>query len=521
MKKMFMKQISVIVLITILAGVFYGCGSSGNPNDGAEDGKTVVIGMPFFDENIDPANNYNGWGTIRYGIGETLVKIDENMSPQPWLASEYKMVDDNIWEFVIKDNVYFHDGEKMTAEHVKSSIERAIEKNTRAKDMLKDTLLSTDGNKLIIETATKDPILPDKLAESIFVIVNVNAADSQDFATKPICTGPYMVKEYNPKESAIMVPFDKYWGGKAKLESVKYILIADGNTRMLALQSGEIDATMNLTAAGLEVFGQDDNFVIDKTTSMKLIYIMMNPNNEFLSDRRVRDAINHAVDREAMAEVTLSKTVVPTQTPYPKTLPFGSEKIAGYNFDIEKSKQLLKDAGFADSDGDGILEKNGKKLSLKLCNYPTRSEIPIIAQYLQGELAKIGIEIELVGYEKLPVEQYQSGNFDLAFDGFSIATSTDPKRLLDVAFSETASENYIGYYKNDRVNEIVKLLETESNIQKRSELAYEAQKLIVEDGMNVFLCFSTNNIVRNKNLKNLYVHPLDYYQMNVDVDFNS
>lgn len=509
------KRIISILLVLVMI-IFVGCSKEDSESKGD---KNITVGTPFFGEQIDPAIDYNGWQTMRYGVGETLIRISEDMESEPWLATDFKVINDTDWEFTIQEGVKFHSGEDMTIERIIDSIERTKELNDRAALMLRGIEFVSEDDKLIAKSEVLDPILPDKLSDPMFIIVDTKAAESnEDFHEKPICTGPFMVESFTPKEKAHIVPFEDYWDGKSNLTGVDYVLIGDSNTRMMTLQSGEIDVTMNLTSSALDLFKDSDDIEVDKSTSMKLIYLMMNSENEHLKDKRVREAINHAIDRDTMAEVTLNNTVVATQTPYPKNLPLGSEKIKGYEYDLDKAKSLLKEAGYEDKDG--ILVKGDKPLELRLVNYSSRAEIPIIAQYLQGELAKVGISLELVAYEQLPVDQYNAGDFDLGFDSYTIATSADPKKLLDLGFTSDASENFNNYFRSERIDEISKELLTESDIEKRYELGFEAQKIIVEETMNVFLGFSQNNIVRNKNLENFYIHPLDFYQMNVNVDIN-
>lgn len=123
---------------------------------------------------------------------------------------------------------------------------------------------------------------------------------------------------------------------------------------------------------------------------------------------------------------------------------------------------MLKEAGYH-KNSNHILEKDGKELRLKFVYYSSRAEIPFIAQYVQSELAKLGIVLDLVSYEKLPLDQYNAGAFDIGIDSFSTATNSNPSLLLRVGFTKEASDNFLHYFHNDRVEEIAKELSLEKD----------------------------------------------------------
>lgn len=507
----------IIALFSLLfLFLFTACGEKKETAE--EHGKHLNVALAFFDTHLDPAIDYQGWYAMRAGIAETLIIMSKEMTPEPWLAESFQQLDDTTWEFKIRKNITFHNGVALTPEKVKASLERSIALNNRAKQEIGNYTFSVREDALIVKTDKLDPFLADNLSEPMYSIVDVDAAtNAEEFTLKPVATGPFIVDSSTDNERVELVANKNYWNGTPKLDSVSYLFIPDANTRMLALQSGEVDVSIGLSASALSTFQDYKNIAVDIVPSTRIIYAFFNPNTEAFQDKRVREAINYAIDKETMANITLNGTVKAAYSPYSSSLSFGSDSIEGYRYDVKKAEELLKEAGYH-KNSNHILEKDGKELRFKFVYYSSRAEIPFIAQYVQSELAKLGIVLDLVSYEKLPLDQYNAGAFDIGVDSFSTATNSNPSLLLRVGFTKEASDNFLHYFHNDRVEEIAKELSLEKDAKKRFALAKEAQELIVKEGKNIFLAYPQNNICRSTKVKNFSVHPLDFYQMNKDVE---
>ena len=155
MKKLW-KAISLSLCGILTAGIIAGCGS-----ENTVDKTTLKFGVTNFADTLEPTQNYFGWVVMRYAIGECLAKFDEKMNVQPWLAESWSISDDHMtWTFKIRDNVKFSNGNPVTAEAVKKSIERAFAKNTRAKTFFEYTEMKADGQNLIITTSKPQPNMP-------------------------------------------------------------------------------------------------------------------------------------------------------------------------------------------------------------------------------------------------------------------------------------------------------------------------------------------------------------------------
>ncbi len=477
--------------------------------------KVLKVGMSWFGGSLDPATAWDGWTVMRVGLGETLVFISEDMQATPWLAKAYQQREDGNWEFTINDAVTFQNGKALTADAVAKSLQRSLEVNERAAKQFAGATFSAEGDKLVVVTEAPNPVVPEMLSDPMYIIVDV---DAEDMANAPVCTGPFMVAEFTTDEFIKLVPYDGYYNGKSPLSAVEFVKVADKNAALLALQAGDIDVAPGLAAAQTQVLDMDDNFKTDRVPSLRIIYALLNPQNEFLSNADVRKALNMAVDKQSLAEKQLSNTLLAGDGPYPPTMPFGKDDVELYAYDVEAAKALLEGAGFADGDGDGILEKDGKPLTLRVMYYTSRGELPIIAQFLQNEYKKIGVATELMPFEKAPEEQMAAGDFDIAFYSFSVAVSANPQTLLDNAYVKDAPGNFNNYYSNPEIDAIAESLKTEGDVEKRIELGKKAEQLIVADGLNIFFGYPQNSVSRAASVSNFYSHPIDFYYLNNRTD---
>jgi len=510
-KKYLAIMFSMILLCTSLAGCK--SGSSAEKTD-SEQSKSIVFGVNQFPTNLDPAVEFNGWFVCMYGVGETLVKLDKNMKIEPLLADSWKRVDDLNWKFHIRDGAKFQDGTPVTGKAVKASLERSLKLNPRTGEILLINSITADGQDVTIKTKTPHEAFLGNIADPVAIIVNTNAA-KDTFTKAPVCTGPFKVKDYESNSKVVVEKNKDYWGDKAKVDQATFKYIKDANTRAMALQSGEIDAAQSISSSNISLFSDKSKYNIDKITSLRIIMGYENFNNEFLKDSAVRKAISLGVDRESYAKKLLKGTAVAAIGPFPGSLPFGNKGLTGYKYDKTAAAKILSDAGYKDTDGDGILEKNGKKLMLNLALYTTRSELPIIGEEMQAQLKEIGIGTKLQSYESIS-NVIKSGNFDICLYSVNTATSGDPQAFLEMYFRTGGSENY-GKYSNFEVDSLIDKLKNEKDTQKRSDIATEVQKKLLEDNSDIFFVTPMLNLVSKSSVSGLKMYPVDYYLLNNSV----
>lgn len=509
MKIKLKRKLAFIFTTVLLCTSLAACkGGSSDEKSSSDKGKSITFGLNNFHTNLDPALEFNGWFVSRFGVGETLVKLNTEMKIEPLLADSWKRVDALTWQFHIREGVKFHNGKVVTAEAVKSSLERALKLNPRTQDVLLVNTITANGQDLTITTKTPHEALLGNIADSLTIIVDTTAA-ADTFAKAPICTGPFKVKSYAENSTVVVEKNKDYWGDKAKLDEATFKYIKDDNTRAMALQSGEIDAATNIPSNNLSLFADKSKYNTDKISSLRIILSYVKLNNEFLKDPAVRKAIALGVDRDTYGKTLLKGSAVAAVGPFPGSLPFGNKNLTGYKYDKAAAAKLLSDAGYKDTDGDGILDKDGKKLELNLAFYTTRSELPILGEAMQAQLKEIGINTKLQSYESV-AQVLKSKDFDLCLLSVNTAVTGDPQSFLQTYFKTGGSENY-GGYSNPEVDALIDKLATEQNTEARYDVATKVQQKLIDDNADIFLVSPMLNIISKNTVSGLKMYPLDYY----------
>lgn len=269
------KITAALAMMGLLAFAAAGCGGDDSAKSGAAK-DTVKFGVTNFADSLEPTDNFFSWVVMRYGLGECLVKFDDKMNLTPWLAESWSISDDKLtWTFKINDKAVFSNGNKVTADAVKKSIERTFEKSNRAETFFRFDNITADGQNLIIKTKNPVPTLPGMLADPLFIIIDTSVTD-RDYAKQgPVCTGPYMVKEYS-KAKAVMEANPNYWDGKVPFKVAEIPTIDDPNTRAMALQSGEIDMAINIASGDLQLFQDKAKYNISELASLRTVLAQIN-----------------------------------------------------------------------------------------------------------------------------------------------------------------------------------------------------------------------------------------------------
>ncbi len=499
------------------AGMIAGCG--GNAPGGGGDSSTLKVGVTNFADTLEPTENYFAWVVVRYGLGEGLTKFDEKMNAQPWLAEKWEVSDDKLtWTFKIRDNVKFSNGDPLTAEAVKASLERVFEKSSRATTFFEYENMSADGQNLIITTKEPLPGMPGYLADPLFLIVDVKAeTDGRNFAKEgPVCTGPYMVESF-VKEKAIMKKNPYYWDGDVPYETVEIPSIDDPNTRAMALQSGDVDVAVNIAAGDIDAFKDNSKFDIDNIASLRDVLVRLNQNpDRILSDDKVRAALIAGCDRETYNKVLLKGTFITGSAPVPPSLDYGFDKLKDPNaYNPERAAKLLDEAGFKDTDGDGIREKDGRKLQLDFIVYNSRAELPLYAEAVQADLKKLGFDIKIntVDYNLMDGIGIK-GEYDLLISNILTANTGDPELFLKGYWMTNNGgdnpQNGSGY-SNPTYDAKMHALMREFDTDKRRELIIDMEQILLDDGAALFLGYPETNIISSKKVTGVKMYPSDYY----------
>lgn len=508
------KILSVFLAVGMIATLMAGCSSKNeDPADTTTGTKHVNAALSYMEPGLDPSNGTYGWVTIRMGVTECLVKLNDRVEVEPLLATEVKNVDALTWEITIRDGVSFSNGTPVTAETVKQCLERTLKLSSRAVDLSKISTMEADGQTLTVKTSEPNGAFKNNLCEPVFSIYDASQSD-EDMNHDVIGTGPFKVTAFVPEQSAELAKNEKYWGGEVGLDTVSITYISDAEARKMALQSGELDIATNIDMASVTLFSDASQYNVSTSDSLRVYNARINTKEVSpLKDAVLRKALSYAVNREAYAELIGGS---PAHGVFADAAPFGNKTVtAVLTYDKGKAIQMLDNAGYVDVNSDGIREnKDGSELKLIFMVKGSfgSSDADIIATAMQSDFKAVGINMELQSMES-------SGHSEpnTYWDFYTIqnntATTGDPQSFLQSLY---ASDSAIGYH-SDKIDEIIAKLNGTFDIQERYKLAAEATQHLNENAADLYLTNGYLITVSAAKVQNANQPVCDYYFLTKDI----
>ena len=528
--------VAVMAVAFALALALVGCSSgssssagsaaSGSSASSASAGEKVLNAGStayFYAESMDPANSWDGWEMQYYGITENLLRLTDDFGVEPWLAEECNNIDPLTWEFKLRDDVMFSNGEKMTGESVKACLERTYEVNPRAAETLAIDSIEADGQTVTIKTKQEVPSFKNVMCDPIFSIYYVS--DGIDYAADTPCTGPYKMSEYIFEDHTTLVPNEYYWNGTPKLDKIVLYTYFDNESQILAMQNGELDvlAMPGASAYTTLVDNGDGTFAKASQTSTRADFIRFNMNHPVVANDAVRLAISYCIDRENYADVINVGTEVPSYGVYSAQLPYGGTdglNVTVDEFSTEKAAAVLDEAGVVDTDNDGIRElPDGTPVEITFYNCATYERFVRLADDLQSKLESVGIKLNIVSvdYWLQDIETYNAANPDMTLDSYGMAPTGDADYFASMCFVSDASQNF-GKYSNPEVDALVVQLEATFDDAARTDIIKQISQKVLDDNAYIFFSNSETSYIVRDGVTGIAVAPSEYYFITVDTD---
>lgn len=464
------------------------------------------VALFLFMQGLDPANGWDGWKTMRCGIGETLVTINENNKLVPWLAESWEQEDELTYRFKIREGVKFSNGNDMTPEIVRDALLRTRDINSRG-EALKLADVTVDGEDVICTTTEPFSAFIYNLTEPMCIIVDTSV-DTSEYETNPIGTGPYRVTEFVAEERVELEANEHYWGGVPEIKTISVLNIG-GDTQADAILSGELDVAQGPAKTTLSRMENQDNIDFAMVTGTREEDVVLNCRADNpLSDQELRLALSYAVDRDIIAQVAGNGYATGLGTAFPPSAGYDSDKVEGQRFDMEKAKEHLAAAGYEDVDGDGFVEKNGEKLTLKI-SLSSTSATPIY-EALQTMWKDLGVDIEIEMLENLS-DKRASGDFDIISYGYQSTNSGDGQAYLHLRWQDGGEDNF-GAYKSEAFEAAMEELDKAFTTEERVACYVKLQQILADESPNIFLYANDNvTLINKEKVSNVTVFPLDYY----------
>jgi len=467
------------------------------------EGNTLKIGLFWTGSNLDPAVKWNGWTLPRLAIGETLVAVDADLKFQPVVAESWKVVDEKTVRFQIRDGVTFHNGDPVTADAVKKSIERAMATTGRKDIQFPVDAITADGQTLTITTTEPFSTLINILADPTYTIVT--GFDAEGFAEKPIATGPYKVDRFDASEGIFTSKHAGYWGGEPSFDGVDSLVIKDGNTRALALQSGEIDLTTQLNSRDLDMLEATGKFNVQKGPNARIFMARFNMQKPYMQNDAFRQALVTAVDK---ASVVTAVSGFAAKGPFPPAFDFAYQGNEPYAYDPAAAIKLLDDAGIVDGDGDGIREYDGKNIVLEFyarTGHGANAKTSGIV--MQDALKQVGIGMTVTQVKSFG-DIAKQGAYDILWERWTAAPTLDPLYFLELSYRTDAKGNK-GGYSSEAYDKVITDLKGAFAKEDRYSLASDAVSILLKDAPGIFFYHGLGNIVSANDVTGVTRYPTE------------
>lgn len=485
----------------------------------ADKEKTFVYGTTGYSEEmgdagLNPHDNYSGWSALRYGVGETLFKYNDNMEVEPWLATDYEFVDDTTVKITLRDGIKFSSGRTMDAQAVKECLENLVKVHDRAPSDMKIDHIEADGLTLTIYTTEPCPAIINYLGDPYGAIIDMEYGVQGDGGNANVAgTGPYIAEKVTPTQIDL-VKNENYWGGDVKVDKVTVKSFSDGSALTAALQTGDIQGTYGLQYDNYVLFDGNPEYTINSCATSRCFFGQFNFESEIMQDQNIRKAIEMGIDKEDFCSVIMEGRGLPAKAAFPDSFSYGNEAVETVSYDPEGAKKLLEESGWKDTDGDGYADKDGQKLTIDWLTYPTRLEQPKLAEYAQATLKEIGIDV-VVNNTSDHMTYAADGDFDVYVSSTTTAPTGDPEYFF--TSTVVGPKNY-GKYENKEVTALTEKLHQAFEPEERAKLATELQQKILDDDGFFFVSHLNMGIVTKSNVKGMAAHPCDYYEITADLD---
>ena len=451
---------------------------------------------------------------------ETLVNIGPN-GYEPCLAESWNISEDGkTYTFNIRKGVTFSDGTICDAHAIKANFDAILENKSRhtwleMMHLLESVDLMDDYTIQIKLSKPYYPMLTELGVTRPFAMISPKAmknGSTKDGVNAYIGTGPYILKKFVTDEYAIFEANENYWGKVPDIKKILVKVIPDNQTRILALEKGEIDLIFGknmIDADAVNKYKNNNKFTVALSEPTSTRQIVINTNNEILKDKSIRYALQHGTNKEAISQGVFYGLEKPADTLFARTVPYCNIDLKPFNFDMALANKYLDESGWVKGK-DGIRTKDGKRLELNLL-YNSVTE-KTISEYLQAEYKKLGIAINITGQEEQSYrDNMKAGNFDMVFN-ICWGTPYDPQSSL-AAMRQRVYGDYaaqLGLEDKAEIDEAITKILVSTNEEERQKLYTFVLTRLHEDAVYIPLTYECNKAIYTSELKNVKFTQTQY-----------
>lgn len=444
------------------------------------------------------------------GVAEGLTRNGFDGSLEPRLATEWSRTGDLTWEFTLREGVAFHDGTPVDPANVSAALTYLLTVDAPSRTFNAANIASVEPsgpNTVVVTSTAPNVLIPFFLASPNALVLAPKAYTASGIDPTEAGTGPFIIRSQNLPQGVSLDRNDAYWGGPAKLVGVDVNFIPDPSTRATQVQTGEADIASSIPIPQVPTLEADPNLTVVRGDLSRTNSLYMNNQRAPLDDVRVRQAIQAAIDVEALANTVLEGAVSPGVGPFSPSAPYAPNGAAPIVRDLDKANALLAEAGVAPG-----------SLTLGLWAYPSRAELPDVAVAIQAMLLEVGINVEVRVADYAALEpDLLAGNFDmLVLSRGYLNDINDPAGYLGADYTCEGGFNLSQFCDpavDAKLAEAVKQDDPEARYAIYSDIASQLQA----DAVDVFLYHPQELAATSNRVQGFRIHPMEQYLLTPDV----
>ena len=478
----------------------------------------LVVGQIAEPKSLDPhavtaVNDFR----ILMNVYEGLVRYrDGTLQVEPALARSWQISDDGLtYTFKLREGVRFHDGSTLDAEAVKFNFDRMLDENHPYHDTGPFPLSfffgsianvsAPDASTVVFELS--EPYAPflSNLAYPTGLIVSPAAVreHGKEFGRNPSGTGPFRFAEWESNAKVVVVRNDAYWGSPPALEAVVFRPITDANTRVAEMLAGGLDLMVEVPPDNVGQFAADPAYTVHEQAGPHVWFLILNAKEGPMADKRVRQAVNYAIDKQSLVENVLQGTAAVAAGPTPPAFSWAyNDTLQPYPYDPERARALIRAAG-----------AEGAELTFYVTEGGSGMLDPIpMGTAIQADLGKVGLEVKIETYEWNTFLGKVNPGLEGKADMAEMAWMTnDPDTLPFLALRSGAFPDQggfnSGYYSNPRVDELLEAARRSTDQAERARLYKEMQKIVHDDAPWAFIANWKQNAVTSSQVAGFKLQP--------------
>jgi peptide/nickel transport system substrate-binding protein len=465
------------------------------PDDTPREGGTLVRRLDADVVTVNPVVSTSRYDRyVAQLVFTPVIQLDRDLQPIPGLATSWDVSEDGLlYRFKLNPKATFSDGTPVRATDLLFTLSKIIDPASEAVQVAGAFEHLDLGRSRAVDDHTAEIVFRRPLATQLTRFCDVLVIPERiyskgnfrnDFNDRAVGSGPYKLVRRESGKEVVLERRADYWGKRPYIQTIIFKIINDHGTAFNALKRGDIDETLVPSDTWLR---ERNNPAVTRTIEFQRFYtlnynyIAWNNRNPLLRDRRVRRALAHSIPIDAVIQDLYHGTARAMTGPFTPDEWAYNPTVPATRYDPEEAKRIFTEAGWKDLNGDGVLEKDGQAFKLDLLIMSGSATARQLAQMLQAELKKAGVQMEVVVMDgAMAIQRIVSGNYQAAYLSWDLDPDPDPYALFHSSQFPPRGQNFV-FYQNGEADRLMDEARRELDVSKRKDLYWRLHEVLAND----------------------------------------